>query len=76
MSLAVCDALLRSKPDYSNLGDTLAAITGAVAEAYYGVPDTIRTRATAFLDKRLHKILLEFEKKYPARLETIQGFRD
>lgn len=62
--------------NYSNLGDTLAAITGAVAEAYYGVPDTIRTRATAFLDKRLHKILLEFEKKYPARLETIQGFRD
>ena len=53
--------------------DTLAAITGAVAEAYYGVPDTIRTRATAFLDKRLHKILLEFEKKYPAKLETIQG---
>lgn len=57
--------------NYSNLGDTLAAITGAVAEAYCGVPDTIRTRATAFLDKRLHKILLEFEKKYPARLETI-----
>lgn len=51
--------------------DTLAAITGAVAEAYYGVPDTIRTRATAFLDKRLHKILLEFEKKYPAKLETV-----
>ena len=31
--------------------DTLAAITGAVAEAYYGVPAPIRKLALTFLDK-------------------------
>ena len=52
--------------------DTLAAITGAVAEAYYGVPTNIRKHALTFLDERLLKILLEFENKYPAKFEKIQ----
>jgi type I restriction enzyme M protein len=52
--------------------DTLAAITGAVAEAYYGVPTSIRKLALTFLDERLLKILLDFESCYPAKLE-IQG---
>lgn len=43
--------------------DTLAAITGSIAEAYYGVPQNIRQQATAFLDKRLLNILREFEKQ-------------
>lgn len=47
--------------------DTLAAITGSVAEAYYGVPENIRERALTFLDERLLKILTEFEKRYPAK---------
>ena len=45
--------------------DTLAAITGAVAEAYYGVPDAIRAQALPFLDDRLRKILLDFEDRFP-----------
>lgn len=49
--------------------DTLAAITGAVAEAYYGVPTSIRKHALTFLDERLLKILLEFENRYPAKIE-------
>lgn len=49
--------------------DTLAAITGAVAEAYYGVPAGIRKLALTFLDKRLLKILMDFESFYPAKLE-------
>lgn len=49
-----------------------AAITGAVAEAYYGVPTNIRKHALTFLDERLLKILLEFENKYPAKFEKIQ----
>lgn len=53
--------------------DTLAAITGGVAEAYYGVPTLIRKHALTFLDERLLKILLEFENKYPARMEKIQS---
>lgn len=49
--------------------DTLAAITGSVAEAYYGVPTGIRKHALTFLDERLLKILLEFENRYPAKIE-------
>lgn len=53
--------------------DTLAAITGSVAEAYYGVPTNIRKHALTFLDERLLKILLEFENKYPAKIEKTNG---
>ena len=49
--------------------DTLAAITGSVAEAYYGVPTSIRKHALTFLDERLLRILLEFENRYPAKTE-------
>jgi type I restriction enzyme M protein len=51
--------------------DTLAAITGAVAEAYYGVPAHIRKCACTFLDARLLKILLEFETRYPAQRDRV-----
>lgn len=51
--------------------DTLAAITGSVAEAYYGVPTDIRKHALTFLDERLLKILLEFENRYPTKTEKI-----
>ena len=44
--------------------DTLAAICGGVAEAYYGVPAQIRKDALTFLDKRLLKILEAFENKF------------
>ena len=47
--------------------DTLAAITGSVAEAYYGVPDKIRKRAYTFLDGRLLGILTRFEALYPGK---------
>ena len=41
--------------------DTLAAITGGVAEAYYGIPADISEHAITFLDERLLKILTDFE---------------
>ncbi len=48
--------------------DTLAAITGGIAEAYYGVPLTMRSIVKRwYLDKRLLSILEEFEKVYPPR---------
>ena len=46
--------------------DTLAAITGSVAEAYYGTPNHIRQKTLTFLDERLLKILMDFERVYPA----------
>lgn len=49
--------------------DTLAAITGSIAEAYYGIPTAIRKHALTFLDERLLKILIEFENKYPVKME-------
>ena len=33
--------------------DTLAAITGGIAEAYYGVPEELERKALSYLDKRL-----------------------
>ena len=40
--------------------DTLAAITGAVAGAYYGVPEEIKMRAFSFLDYKQKDIYLSF----------------
>ncbi len=44
--------------------DTLAAITGGIAEAYYGIPAEIRKHALTFLDERLLNILNVFENKF------------
>jgi type I restriction enzyme M protein len=46
--------------------DTLAAITGAVAEAYYGTPVDVRKSALSYLDERLLKVLREFESSFPS----------
>ena len=44
--------------------DTLAAITGAVAEAYYGIPEEMKENALSYLDERLLNIVERFEDKY------------
>ncbi|MBR3821972.1 MAG: ADP-ribosylglycohydrolase family protein, partial [Kiritimatiellae bacterium] len=44
--------------------DTIAAITGAVAGAYYGVPDEIRAKAETFLDVYLLQRLYYFERMF------------
>ena len=44
--------------------DTIAAITGSLAEAYYGIPTDIRKLALTFLDETLLSILNAFEAKY------------
>ena len=46
--------------------DTLAAITGAIAEAYYGVPENLRERALTYLDKEqldIYKEWCDLDKK-------------
>lgn len=48
--------------------DTMAACTGAIAEAYYGIPAHVRDEARAYMDKRLLEILDEFEQAYPPRI--------
>lgn len=53
--------------------DTLAAICGGIAEAYYGVPSKIRKHALTFLDQQLLKILVEFENRFPPVMEKKIG---
>lgn len=51
--------------------DTIATITGSIAEAYYGIPADIRKHALTFLDERLLGLLVQFENKYPSKIEKI-----
>lgn len=44
--------------------DTIAAITGGIAEAYYGIPTELRKHALTFLDKPQLDVLNAFEAKY------------
>jgi len=45
--------------------DTIAAITGGVAEAYYGVPEDFRKKAVSYLKPDLLDILERFETAFP-----------
>lgn len=47
--------------------DTIAAITGGIAEAYYGIPEDVRNCALTYISEDLLKILIEFENKYPSK---------
>ena len=51
--------------------DTIAAITGGIAEAYYGIPAYIRNHALTFLDERLLGILNAFEVRFGVGSEEI-----
>lgn len=50
--------------------DTVGAITGAIAEAYYGVPDWMREKALTYLDDRLRVIYDAWEREYDMSRET------
>lgn len=52
---------------------TIAAITGGVAEAYYGVPARVRKHALTFLDEELLGIVIAFENKYSPFMEKKVG---
>ena len=45
--------------------DTIAAITGSLAEAYFGVPGEIRDLALQYLDEDMLRVLNEFEMRWP-----------
>lgn len=53
--------------------DTIAAMTGSIAEAYYGVPEEIVYSAIDYLDSRQMEILYYFEKKYPSKVIDENG---
>ena len=45
--------------------DTIAAMTGGIAEAFYGIPEEIRKTALTYLEIKQLEILYEFEKLFP-----------
>ena len=47
--------------------DTIATMTGSVAEAYYGIPEEIICEAIDFLDAKQMEILYYFEEQYPSK---------
>lgn len=53
--------------------DTIAAIAGGIAEAYYGIPSDIRKLALTFLDATQLEILNGFESKFGILLEKDAG---
>ena len=57
--------------------DTIAAIAGSVAEAYYGIPAALRKHGLTFLDGDQIKILTDFEDKFGfiSEKETKSGLK-
>ncbi len=45
--------------------DTIAAMTGAIAGVYFGIPETIKKQGLKYLPKHLLKYVNEFERNYP-----------
>lgn len=50
--------------------DTIAAITGSIAEAYYGIPSYIKETAISYLDTQLYEIVKNFENYYLNKLKN------
>lgn len=53
--------------------DTIGAICGAVAGAYYGVPAEIYTRAVSFLSPHLQGVLHGFERIFEVKVADIRS---
>lgn len=53
---------LRTSVSIGGDTDTLCAISCAIAEAYYGIPENIHDQALSFLDKRLLKLYNKYYK--------------
>lgn len=52
--------VIRSCISIGGDSDTIAAIAGGIAEAYFGIPETIRRTGLSYLDDRLHGIVDAF----------------
>ena len=48
--------------------DTIAAIAGSIAEPYFGIPESMRSAALAYLDKEQRSIVERFEALYGAKV--------
>ncbi|WP_446425620.1 ADP-ribosylglycohydrolase family protein [Mailhella sp.] len=59
---------LRNAVSLGGDSDTIAAIAGSVAEAFYGIPRALRVEALACLDDALKTVVDDFEARFPARI--------
>ena len=60
-TMATADAI-RNAISLGGDSDTLAAITGSIAEAAYGIPDWIKGEAYSYLDEPLKDVLRRWKK--------------
>jgi len=60
----ICDAI-RNAVSIGGDSDTIAAITGSIAEAAYGIPDWIKKKAYSYLDEPLKDVLRRWRKFVP-----------
>lgn len=44
--------------------DTIGAICGSIAEAYYGIPKELKEKALMFLDSTFKNVIYDFNRKY------------
>ena len=57
---------IRSAVSIGGDSDTIACIAGGIAEAYWGVPESLRAEAMRFLDRGQKSLLSAFEKRFPS----------
>lgn len=57
--------------------DTLAAMAGSIAEAFYGIPEEQKKTITTYLDPELEQIRSDFEQKVikPPKIETEEAMK-
>jgi len=63
MSVSFEDAI-RIAVSYGGDSDTLGAIVGGLAQAYYGVPDDMKEKALSYLPDDMLNVVLKFNEKY------------
>ncbi|MFC4666282.1 ADP-ribosylglycohydrolase family protein [Falsiporphyromonas endometrii] len=47
-----------------SIGGDSAAITGSIAEAYYGIPKHIQVKASGYLPKEMQDVIIKFKQTY------------
>jgi ADP-ribosylglycohydrolase len=60
LEAAVFEEAVRNAVSLGGDADTMACIAGAVAEAYFGIPEEIERQALSYLTKELRRVVVEF----------------
>lgn len=66
------DDCLRYAVSIGGDSDTIACITGSIAEAFYGIPQTIRDKGISYLPQELRDVVEEFEGRFGSKEYNIE----